>query len=421
MGTIHTMKENANIERQLSSLSGLESQLHLKQLQINKLLNITQAINNNLPADALYSMYHSFISWEMGVQKMALFTQKEGEWQLATSVGMEEGILNIGLKTDFSQFDRMRTLKDIEDPFIQHFDVVIPVLHKENPIAYAFIGDCAEESDEFYNKIQFITTITNIVAVAIENKRLFKQQLEQVRFRKEIELASEMQQMMVPGILPDEPYFSLDSIYIPQIGVGGDYFDVIPTSDSSYIFCVADISGKGFAAALLMSNVQANLKVLADLPLDMSELIRSLNKVIYKVTKGDKYITMFIAEYNITTKELTYVNAGHVAPLYIQKGKVDYLKEGCMILGAFEDLPFVEVGQKKIDGSAKLLAFTDGLTDLRNRNGDYFNEKEVESFFTQNQLLPVNEINQRLLTKIEAFKSELSYPDDITVLTCKMS
>jgi sigma-B regulation protein RsbU (phosphoserine phosphatase) len=415
------MKENANIERQLSTLSGLESQLHLKQLQINKLLNITQAINNNLPADALYSMYHSFMSWEMGVEKMALFTQKEKEWQLATSVGMEEDVLNIGLNTDFSQFDRMRTLKDIKDPFIQHFDVVIPVLHKENPIAYAFIGDCAEESDEFYNKIQFITTITNIIAVAIENKRLFKQQLEQVRFKKEIELASEMQQMMVPNTLPDDESFSLDSIYIPQIGVGGDYFDVIQTTDDSYIFCVADISGKGFAAALLMSNVQANLKTLAELPLDMSELIRSLNKVIYKVTKGDKYITMFIAEYNVSKKELTYVNAGHVAPFFIEGKEISCLKEGCMILGAFEELPFVDVGYRKIKDKAKLLAFTDGLTDLRNTSGDYFNEHEVEKFISENYSLPVAEINQRLMAKIEAFKSELSYPDDITILTCKMS
>ena len=130
---------------------------------------------------------------------------------------------------------------------------------------------------------------------------------------------------------------------------------------------------------------------------------------------------MFIAQYDTSTKELTYVNAGHVAPLYIQDGKVEYLTDGCMILGAFESLPFIEIGKKKVVGNAKLLAFTDGLTDLKDLGGNYFDEKMVEKFFIENHTHSVQEINQRLLSKIEAFKREISYPDDITILTCKMS
>jgi len=117
--------------------------------------------------------------------------------------------------------------------------VVIPVKHKEQDIAFLFIGGL-EEDDEMYNKVQFITTITNIIAVAIENKRLFKRQLEQSRMKREMELASEMQLQLVPSKLPSDECYELASIYKPQLGVGGDYFDYIELNEREFAFCVAD-------------------------------------------------------------------------------------------------------------------------------------------------------------------------------------
>ena len=409
-----------NIEKTLSSLSNLERELNLKQLQINKLLNITQAINNNLAADALYSMYHSFLSWELGVKKMALYTKHDEDWIVATAIGMDADLLHNAPQKEFVHLDRTQTLDNNDTAFYSAFDLVIPVLHKKEPIAYAFIGDCAEESKEFYEKIQLITAITNIIAVAIENKRLFKQQLQQERFKKELELASDMQQMMVPAILPSEEKFSLDSIYIPQIGVGGDYFDYIRVSEDRHVFCVADISGKGFAAALLMSNFQANLRTLVGRVAHMKDLVMELNQVIFEVTKGDKYITLFLADYHVKSRQLTYVNAGHVAPLLYQNKEVEYLKEGCMILGAFEKLPFVDVGERHISEEALLLTFTDGLTDLQNEKDDYFDEACVEKYFLANTSLEAPAFNRGLLKELDVFKNQMAYPDDITVLTCKI-
>ena len=137
--------------------------MHLKQLQINRLLNITQAINNNVPADGLFEMYQSFLSWEMRVKKMALyFRDDNAKWNCAASIGLSDELLAIDITSRLSEFVRLKNIEEEAHPLIKEFEVVIPVLHKEDSLAYVFIGGFSEEED-MYNKVQFITTITNII------------------------------------------------------------------------------------------------------------------------------------------------------------------------------------------------------------------------------------------------------------------
>ncbi|MFQ5448321.1 MAG: serine/threonine protein phosphatase, partial [Saprospiraceae bacterium] len=189
------------LKKGLNTIEMLERELHLKQLQINRLLNITQAINNNVKVAGLFEMYSSFLSWEMGVKKMALFFRQNDTWTCTASIGIEESMLQMDITGQLAKYTRLNNVTETDHPFVKLFDVVVPVRHKEEPLAYVFIGGFRED-DDMYNKVQFITTITNIITVAIENKRLFKQQLEQERLRREMELASEMQQLLIPKQFP---------------------------------------------------------------------------------------------------------------------------------------------------------------------------------------------------------------------------
>ena len=199
------------MNRELVILEKLGKELSLKQLQIKSLLTITQAINDNVSADGLFNMYKSFLSWEMGTEKMALFVIEDQGWECTTSINFnrkgKEEIIALLL-----QHKRLYTIKKDEHIQLLGFDIVIPVFHKEVPIAYSIIGGIKDKED-LYNKIQFITTITNIIAVAIENKRLFKKQLEQERYRREMELASQVQQILIPENLPVEKEFAFSKIY----------------------------------------------------------------------------------------------------------------------------------------------------------------------------------------------------------------
>lgn len=397
----------------------LEQKLNLKQLQINRLLNITQAINENIPVDGLFKMYTSFLNWEMGVDQLLLYIRREEKWKIASHSGISEALLARNIEMMFPSFERVGNLEKGMDPLLDQFDIVIPVKHKESEIAYVFIGGLTDD-EEMYNKVQFITTITNIVAVAIENKRLFKRQLEQSRMKREMELASEMQMMLVPNALPSDMDYELASIYKPQIGIGGDYFDYIELDDARFAFCVADISGKGVAAALLMANFQASLHSLIRVNNEYDDFIRALNANVYKITKGDRFITFFIAHFNKETRKLSYVNAGHNPPYIFINGAIQQLDQGCTFLGSFQSIPGeIGVGEIHIPNKAMVLSFTDGLSDLRNEKGTFLTEEFIEDLVTTHHKLPAAVFNELLLQRIETFRGDAAYPDDLTVLTAK--
>ena len=415
------MSEFSEIRKGLSNLETLEQKLNLKQLQINRLLQITQAINNNLKAKGLYDMYKSFLSWEMGVKRMALYIKEEGDWVCASHTGLEEELIEIDIRDKLPKYQRLKNIDDdTEHPLIGKFDIVVPVLHKQIPIAYTFIGGF-DTDDDMYNKVQFITTITNVIAVAIENKRLFKRQLEQTRLKRELELAIDMQHMLIPADLPKSDDFELASIYKPHLGVGGDYFDFVQLDEETFVFCIADISGKGLAAALLMANFQAIFHALIVQRHGIKEFIFKLNQSLFRITGGEKFLTFFLAEYNVKTRELKYVNAGHNPPILAMANQMYHLKAGCTILGSFRDLPGkVEVGNMQLDQEAIVVTYTDGLTDIQNEGEDYFNEKLLEDFVKHHYTLSAEQFNEKLVERIEEFKGEQTYPDDCTVLTCKI-
>ncbi len=399
-------------------LEKLEKELNLKELQIKSLLTITQAINDNVAADGLYNMYRSFLSWEMGIDKMALFVIQDDEWWCTSAINFNKRTT----KTLFPlllDFNRLHTIKDDDPELLQQFDIIIPVFHKSSPIAYSVIGGIKDKED-LYNKIQFITTITNIIAVAIENKRLFNKQLEQEKFKREIELASEVQTMLIPDTLPKEENYQLSSIYKPHFNIGGDYLDCIQFDKHKFAFCIADISGKGVAAALLMANFQAMIQSLIYQYRDLETFVFALNQAVYRITQSDKFITFFIAEIDVKKRQMNYINAGHYPPIMLMDNKIVKLKEGSTVIGAFEKLPSIKEGSIKLDGPITILSFTDGLADLRNEKEEYFEDDRIERFVKENHTLDVDTFNEKLLEEIDTFKGEEAYPDDIAIITCKV-
>ena len=281
--------------RDLAILEKLEKELSLKELQIKSLLTITQAINDNIPAPGLYSMYQNFLSWDMGIDTMALFIKDANlKWECVSQIDYKRTSYK-KIVDQLLKFDRLHTVKEEDGEVLQDFDIIIPVYHKKEPIAYSIIGGIKTRED-LYNKIQFITTITNIIAVAIENKRLFNRKLEQERLNKEIELARDVQKMLIPESLPKYEHYQLSSIYKPHSNIGGDYLDYIEFNKNKFAFCIADISGKGVPAALLMANFQAMIQSLIYQYRDLETFVFALNQAVYRITKSDKFITFFIAQ-----------------------------------------------------------------------------------------------------------------------------
>lgn len=413
------MSDHADTKEQTSPLVQLQKELNLKELQINRLLSITQAINHNVKARELFDMYQSFLGWELGVQKMALYIRSGDKWYCKAALGISEAEQQIDISDLLPAYTDLNNLDEPSHPLLQSFEIVIPVRHKSTAIAYVFIGGF-EEDEDLYNQVQLITTITNIVAVAIENKRLFKRQLEQERLKREIELAAEVQQMLVPRTLPMTREYEFDYIYQPQLSVGGDYFDFIEFEDGKIVFCVGDFTGKGLAAAMLMANFQANFHTLIKQRTDLADFVHKLNESVNCLTHGDRFITFFIAEYDVHNRILKYVNAGHNPPILLNRDELFELKKGTIMLGSYEKLPKLEVGNVKINKEALILSFTDGLTELRNEAGKMLTEEKLHDFIKEHWRLQAAEFNEALSRFINQFKGNASYLDDFTVLTCKL-
>ena len=405
-----TQKSRAEVERELA----------LRETQLSSLLNITQAINENVSSQGLFDMYRYFLSSDMDVSKMALFTREEEKWQSVISFNVDFPLDRVELIDNMLQYKQQHYITQNDSVLLREFNLIIPVFHKNSAIAYALIGDWVGPHDH-ESKLKFITTITNVIAVAIENKRLFKQQIEQERLAKEVELAEEVQQMLIPDSLPKEQRFNMASIYQPHFNVGGDYFDYIPLTEDRFIVCIADISGKGVGAAILMANFHAVLRLAVRKLKSIREIVIELNKNIYAITQSDKFITFFIGVVDLAAQEIQYVNAGHNPPMLFENNEIRRLEVGTTVLGAVPYLPTVETGRATYHGHALLLAYTDGLIDVSNKAGERFEHERIEDFVRQHGHCKAEIFNQRLQRALDDFRGEQEYPDDVAILTCQIT
>ena len=332
-------------------LKSLQNQFDLKELELNALLEITQAINNNLPEVSLYKIYGFIVRANLHIKKLALYV-KEDDWLCKVNYGTKADFWPQPLDQTFLQIQEIRRIQKgiIQDPF-DEFDIVIPALHKNEILAFIFAGGMVEETDGEQPNLDtsFIQTLSNILLVAIENKRLARKQLEQEAMRKEMEIARGVQQLLFPKVLPHTENLKVASHYLPHQDVGGDYYDYIKIDQDQFVLCIADVSGKGVPAALLMSNFQAALRTMIRHTTDLRQIITELNHQTERNARGENFITFFIAIVNTNTREIEYVNAGHNPPLIVlDHGDPQYLELGTTILGSFEPLPFLKVGRVRV-------------------------------------------------------------------------
>lgn len=408
------------------TLEGLQNKLAFMQIKQQRLVSMTAMINLNTDVNDLIEELQKICSFELSVRRIAFYFRGSKQFSLKKSHGCEhldttEDLEVIALLSEHSRPSRL----DHSNVFLKQFEYVIPVMHKAEPLAYVLVGDMDTEmpsQDDVFDTITFIQTLTNIVAVAIENKRLFKKQVAQEALNREIELGRQMQRLLIPDELHDADGVKMDSIYQPHFGVGGDYFDYICLPNGKHLVCIADISGKGVGAALLMANVQAHVHALAEKGLKPKEFVEQLNRSVLRITKGDRFITFFGGVYDDATGELIYVNAGHNPPLFcVGSDPIVSLRTGCTILGNFEELPTIEVGRYQLKERGLLVLFTDGLTDLVSPDGAFLNSEDVVDFCDRNRDLSPELFNQELLQHIDTFTGgSTSHPDDISVFTIEL-
>ena len=374
--------------------------LRISRFKLDALLDITLSINANLPTEELLSKYESILRDNLGIGKILIF-KRAVKWECLLNGGFPcEYETNIDVESQLLKFKETAFRND--DIGIEGVEILIPVYNNNIPLAYVLIGDIEEEGEgvsPVIKHLHFIQTISSIILVAIENIRLFRVSLHQAAMKKELEVAARMQKNLIPDnkTMPRNDFLVVNGFYYPHYEVGGDYYDCIKLSDTRTGFCIADVSGKGISAAILMSNFQASFRAIFTHDTELPALIQKLNNLIIANAAGEKFITFFVARYDFETGILEYVNAGHNPPVLFNTvtGQVIHLDSLCVGIGMIDEIPFVRQEILNITDYSKMVCYTDGLSDLKGDDGKEILTKEIVRHITNKDPVEMN-INEML-------------------------
>lgn len=404
--------------------SRLRQKLKLNEFKLNTLLEVTTSINNNVPTHELFNLFKFILRNQLNIGKSILYHKDEGSWKCVMRYGTRGQEKKFDVELDLLHIKDITVIESSSKRHLSSFDVVIPVYHKNVALAFLLLGDLNEQElriSSIIRHLNFIQTLANIISVANENKRLAKENLRQERTKRELEFASEMQGLLFPDNLPDNDKIQMAAHYKPHQQVGGDYYDYIPLNMDEFVFCMADVSGKGVSAALLMSNFQANLRAHIHYShFSLTELVRELNHRVMSTAKGEKFITLFIGKYNMESRELTYVNAAHNHPVLQSGRQTQYLDKGCTGLGMFDDLPFVNEGRVIVPENSVLVAYTDGVVEQENNDGEEFGMEHLTELIMDNQDEDMIGLNEVILKSVDRHRGSQGLIDDITLVSLRI-
>jgi sigma-B regulation protein RsbU (phosphoserine phosphatase) len=295
-------------------------------------------------------------------------------------------------------------------------EAAVPLVVRNTKKGILLVGNRMDGRPLDEEGLNFIQALGNTAISAIENNRLFNEELERKKLESELDFAREIQQGLLPDTYPLITGFEALGRSDSSRQVGGDYFDVLKLESGKYLLIIADVSGKGMPAALIMANFQAALRVLAAHEPEIINLVKSLNKIVCENTSSDKFITAFVAILDSEKGMIEYVNAGHNAPVYVVGGQIrENLDEGGLILGFDEELAQYESGTLEMEPGSFVLMFTDGVAEATMPDGKDFSEDEIHEFLRESKDKSPEEIIESLFTAVRNPDEEQQF-DDITAL-----
>ena len=270
-----------------------------------------------------------------------------------------------------------------------------------------------------------LEAFANQAGVAIENAQLYQDALEGRQLQAEMEEAAKIQQNLIPDTLPEIPGYEAAGLYFPRGGVGGDYYDCLPDLNGTWGLAIADVSGKGMQAALLMATLRAGLHSEVTRKEDLPSMAEALNSLLYASSTSGKFATFFYAQLHPETDQITSVNAGHNYPLVVRGGGgCDELEKGGVMLGMFPNDVLAQIAEyeqetTQLYSGDVVLFYTDGVTETVNPEGDLYGEERLEEVATRVKGESVDQICQAIYDDVIEFQGEAQQFDDLTMMVLK--
>lgn len=416
-------------------LNDVNKTLDKKIQQLKTLFEIGKELNSTLEIDKILNLLLYAIMGEMVVNRISiLLKQEDGTMQPLISKGIGEieceihNMLTDEIQTSLNTIDipiildrldseTHSSLKNFENI---NFQVLVPMRIQDENQGIILIGPKIIKQSFREDELEFLSTLGNLAMISLENARLFEEALEKKRLEEELNIAHEIQQGLLPKKLPEFPNIELAAINVPSRQVGGDYYDCIEIDETHYAIAIADVSGKGAPASLLMSNVQAGLHALIGTNLPIPQMMAKINDLTYNNTSADKFITFFYGVLDTANLTFTFCNAGHNPPyVFHQNNKFDLLETGGLLLGMMPGLPY-QIETVQLQPGDWLVLYTDGVNEAINAKEEEFDTWRIEKVITENIDQSAEAMKNSILQAIKKFVNDVPQSDDITLITIKM-
>jgi len=283
-----------------------------------------------------------------------------------------------------------------------------------------FISLFNKRGEDFTPEDQRLLSIIAIQsAQTIENARLYEEERKLLALEEDLKVAHHIQQALLPKENPTIKGMEIFGLSLPAKQVGGDAYDFIQIDDCHLGIAIADVSGKGTPAALLMANLQASLRGQALLNRSVKDTVTKVNYMLARSMDAGKFITLFYGILNIKSKTFTYTNAGHNFPFLLDKeGNLKTLEKGGIVLGMFDDFIYEEETVRLNPGDL-LLLYTDGITEATNEKDEMFEEERLLKLLKDNQEISTKNLSQQIVDSVLSFQGTLPQSDDITLVLVK--
>jgi sigma-B regulation protein RsbU (phosphoserine phosphatase) len=308
--------------------------------------------------------------------------------------------------------------------------LAVPLRTRSEMLGVLLLGERPQRDGFSAHEKQALRACADQFALMVENARLTDRVVEQETLRRDIALASDVQRRLLPDAPPSVDGADFAAMSVPARRIGGDYYDFVELRDRALGIALADVSGKGVAAALIMSVVQASLRIISsegDVP--PPRLVARMNQFVYRSTPGSKYATFFYAQLDEKCRQMRYVNAGHNPPYLLRAARrsttdsaspeIEQLSVGGTVVGMFPETSYEEATVELCSGDV-LLVFTDGVPEAHNPENEEFGEERLQQLLRQTAHLPVNEISARLSDEMKDWIRDAEQYDDLTFIVMKV-
>lgn len=412
--------------RMLDQLSTTNRNLDHRIHELNTLFDLSKEFNLLSDRNKISRIFKFALMGQLFIRSFFLIYRTDYDVELLASSNFPLDDAKHHLRKLFDQTEEVTPVnEDLFEkfPVLKDSDIgsLVSISVHGRKIAVIGVGNRANNKPFTESDYNFLKSLSNLAINSIQRTYLLEERIEKERMEEELSLAKSIQDKLLPDRIPEINGLDLSALTVSSYQVGGDYYDVVKTPDGNHILAIADVTGKGFAAALLMANLQSMLHILLPFEITLPVATERINNLIFQNTPSDKFITFFWGKYHHQSRIFNYVNAGHNPPLLLKHGTNSFreLSEGGLLLGAIECMIPYESADVQLEPGDIVVCYTDGVNEAQSGDEEEeFGVERLEQTILENRSQSSEQIRNSVIKQVKQFAGSTQF-DDLTLLIFK--